>query len=217
MSTRVLLVDDQPIFLQGLRALLDEQPDIEVLGEVMDGQAAVRAATEEQPDVVLMDLTLPIMNGMEATREITARAPGVKVVCLSIHAEHHFVDSALGAGAMGYLVKDCVLGDLLQAIRTVAADRVYLSPSIAHHVLAGYEAERSERADSAFSILTPREREVLQLLAEGCSTKEIAARLFVSAKTVGTHREHIMEKLDVHSVAGLTKYAIREGLTSSTY
>ncbi|MDJ0865761.1 MAG: response regulator transcription factor [Myxococcota bacterium] len=213
--TRILLVDDHGIFLQGLRALLSQRPDVEVVGEVTEGRAALEVAAECRPDVVIMDLSMPGMNGMDATRQLVKRFPDTKVLCLSMHAESLFVEAALEAGAAGYLLKDCVLDELARAIRTVVSGRVYLSPAIAGTVVEALKTSRSETPASAFSILTDRERAVLQLLAEGFSTKEIAARLHLSVKTIGTHREHIMAKLDIRSVAGLTKYAIREGLTST--
>ena len=216
MKTRILLADDHELFTEGLRSLLNAQPDMEVIGEARDGRAAVEQAAAMTPDVVVMDLSMPGLNGIEATRRITADCPGVKVLCLSMHDESRFVEGALDAGASGYLLKDCALEELGRAIHTVIADQVYLSPGIAGTVVEAYKNGASKRADSSvFSLLTEREREVLQLLAEGLPTREIAERLHVSAKTIGTHREHLMAKLDIHSVAGLTKYAIRENLTSA--
>lgn len=214
MSTRILLADDHEIFTDGLCALLNAVPELEVVGTITDGGTAVREVAERAPDVVLMDISMPCMNGIEATREIATRQAEVQVLCLSMHAEPMFVRAALDAGASGYLVKECTLTELIRAIRAVAAGQVYLSPVIAGTVVEAMKAGRSEADNSAFSMLTARERGVLQLLAEGHSTKGIAARLHVSIKTVGTHREHIMGKLGIFSIAGLTKYAIREGLTS---
>ena len=215
MTVRILLADDHELFAEGLRGLLGAEPDVDVIGDARDGRTAVERAVATKPDVVLMDLSMPGLNGLEATRQILARSPGVKVLCLSMHAESSMVRGALHAGAVGYLLKDCALSELRRAIYIVAAGEVYLSPGIAATVLDAYKAGRSQLGEhSAFSLLTDREREVLQLLAEGLSTREVAARLHLSVKTIGTHREHLMAKLDIHSVAGLTKYAIREGLTS---
>ena len=215
MSIQILLVDDHEIFTDALRVLLSGEPDLEVIGRITDGRDAVREAVESVPDVVIMDVSMPGMNGIEATLEITRRRPEVKVLCLSMHAEGRFVRAALDAGASGYLLKECALAEVVQAIRAAVASQVYLSPAIAGTVVEAMKAGRSEAAASAFAVLTDRERGVLQLLAEGHATREIAARLHLSVKTIGTHREHIMGKLDIHSIAGLTKYAIREGLTST--
>ena len=211
MTLRLLLADDHPIFRAGVRSLLDAQPDMEVIAEFEDGAGAVRAARKHTPDVVVIDVSMPGMNGLEATRRISAEAPGIKVLCLSMHTDSRFVKAAFKSGARGYLLKECALEELVAAILTVAASQVYVSPGLADTVMDGYGAVGSE--SSSLDLLTPREREVLQLLAEGHPAVDIASRLKVSVKTVGTHREHLMQKLDTHSVAGLTKFAIREGVT----
>lgn len=216
MTTRILLVDDHEIFREGLRALLQVEPDMEVVGEGHDGHAGVALTAELKPDVVVLDLAMPGMNGMDAARQITKESPDTRLLCLSMHAESLYVEAALQAGAMGYLLKECALEELVRAIRTLGPGSAYLSPGVAGTVVEALRSGQAERS-SPFSLLTDRERIVLQLLAEGASTREIATRLHVSVKTVGTHREHVMEKLGVHSVAGLTKYAIREGLTSLTF
>jgi len=213
MAIRLLIADDHPIFRAGLRSLLATQAGVEILAEVEDGLAAVEAARTRKPDLVVIDVSMPGMNGLEATRRITAAAPGVKVLCLSMHSDRRFVDAALQSGAHGYLLKECALEELVSAIHAVLAGQVYVSPGLGAAVLEDYRAEGHER--SALSLLTSREREVLQLLAEGHSARSIAARLDVSVKTVGTHREHLMRKLGTHSLSGLTKLAIREGLTSA--
>jgi DNA-binding NarL/FixJ family response regulator len=213
MSLRLVLADDHPIFREGVRSLLCSQPGVEVVAEVEDGVAAVEAALTEKPDVVVIDVSMPGMNGLDATLRIRAEAPEVKVLCLSMHSDRRFVDAALRSGARGYLLKECALEELVSAVHAVVAGQIYVSPRLGDAVLAGYRAEGS--ALSALDVLTPREREVLQLLSEGHSAQEIAARLYVSVKTVGTHREHLMQKLGTRSLAGLTKFAIREGLTSS--
>lgn len=187
---------------------------MEVIGETEGGLAAVRFIQEMSPDVVVMDITMPDLNGIEITHQIVNKAPGVKVLALSMHSEARFVVAMLAAGAAGYLLKDCAFEELAQGIRTVAANQTYLSPAIIDVVVKDY-IHRSEETDTtAFSVLTAREREVLQLLAEGKTTKEIALRLSLSVKTIETYRQQIMAKLNIQSIAELTKYAIREGLTA---
>jgi two-component system response regulator NreC len=214
MSIRVLIADDHKIIRQGLRSLLEKQPDIEVVGEAEDGQMAVRLVKEKSPGVVIMDVAMPNLNGIEATRKITAQKRSIKVIALSIYSDNRFVTGMLGAGASGYLLKDCAFEELIEAIYTVATDHTYLSPSIADIVVKNY-VRLSQKTDcSVHSTLTNREREVLQRLGEGGSTKEIAQRMRLSVKTIETYRMQIMGKLNIHNVAELTKYAIREGLTS---
>jgi DNA-binding NarL/FixJ family response regulator len=214
MSIRILLVDDHKIVREGLRSLLEKQPDMKVIAEAGDGRTAVQLTKELLPDVVVMDIAMPDLNGIEAAGRITAEAPGVKVVALSMHAERRFVVRILRAGASGYLVKDCAFEELVRAVRAVIAGQTYLSPDIASIVVKDYISRLSETNSAFFPLLTVREREVLQLLAEGRSTKGIASSLQVSVKTIETHTRHIMEKLNIRSIAELTKYAIREGLTS---
>lgn len=214
MSTRVLLADDHLAFLDGLRAFLEKQADIEIVDVAHNGIEAVNGALDKRPHVVVMDVSMPGMNGIEATHRITTQLPGVKVIGLSMHSERSFLAAFLEAGASGYLLKEHSLEELVRAINTVQQDMTYLSPSIAGTVVDDYLAVRAGSPHSVFGVLTAREREVLQLLVEGHSTKEVARLLGLSVKTISTHREHIMEKLDIHSIAGLTKYAIREGLTS---
>lgn len=214
MSIAVLLADDHKIMRDGLRLLIEREPDMEVVGEAADGRRTVQLVRELSPDVVIMDVTMPHLNGLEATRQIVAEAPKVKVIALSMHSDRRFVAGMLRAGGSGYLLKDCAFEELVRAIRTVAANQTYLSPAITGIVVEDYVRHVSPRKLSAFSVLTPREREVLQLLAEGHTTREIASRLHTSVKTIETHRQHIMGKLGTSSVAELTKYAIREGLTS---
>ena len=213
MTIRVVLADDHQIVCEGLAALLGRKPDLQVVGQVQSGPEAVSVARERRPDVVVMDLSMPGLNGIEATRRIRRGAPATKVVCLSVHVDKRLVCAMLDAGASGYVCKDCAFEELVTAVRTVAAGQVYLSPAVASLVLDEYRAGRAAGHASGLRGLTDREREIVQLLAEGHSTKEIAARLHVSLKTVATHREHVMRKLQVRSIAELTKYAIREGLT----
>jgi DNA-binding NarL/FixJ family response regulator len=213
MNIRIVLADDHAMFLSGLCALLDKHRDLEVIAEVRDGQEAVKVAREQKPDLVIMDVAMPGMNGIEATRQITAELPGVKVLCLSMHASEQFVGEGFEGGASGYVLKEAAFEEMLRAIRAVMANQTYLSPAVAGPMIEGYRALRS-RHPSPVAPLTGREREVLQLVAEGHSTKEIAGRLHLSIKTIDTHRRRLMDKLRIHSVAGLTKYAIRSGLTA---
>lgn len=215
MSIRIVLADDHTMFLSGLRTLLEKEPDLEVVAKVKDGREAIRVVHEKRPDLVVMDVSMPGMNGIEATRQITAKLPRVKVLCLSMHSEEQFVTAVLEGGASGYLLKECAFDELLTAIRTVMANQIFLSPTITTTVVQNYRAQRGATQPSPVSPLTDREREVLQLIAEGHSTKDIAARLHLSVKTIDTHRHRIMDKLSIHSVAGLTKYAIRRGLTTA--
>lgn len=214
MVTRVLLADDHKIMSSGLRTLLEKEPDIEVAGEASDGREAVRLTDELAPEVVIMDIAMPDLNGIEATRQIISSGSRSRVIALSMHADKRYVSEMLKAGASGYLLKDCSFEEITNAIRAVRDGKTYLSPAIAGVVVEEYVGQLPQDEESGFSVLTAKEREVLQLLAEGYTTKQIAGRLHVSAKTVETHRQHIMTKLDIHSVAELTKYAVREGLTS---
>jgi DNA-binding NarL/FixJ family response regulator len=214
VKIRVVVVDDHQLVKEGICSLLKDEPEVEVIGDAADGRAAVRMAEELAPDVVLMDVALPGLNGVEATRQIVKSRPRVRVLALSMYADGNYVSEMLKAGAAGYLLKDCDLEELTRAIRTVAADHTYLSPQISNLVVSDYLEHLPEDGQSPAEVLTPREREVLQLLAEGKSVKDIAAKLKVSIKTVETHRRQIMEKLDIHSIAELTKYAIRRGLTN---
>jgi len=199
------------MFLEALGALLRKEPDLQIVGLAHDGLECVKLATEEKPDIVVVDVSMPGMNGTEATRRITTQVPQIKVLCLSMHKESQYVVYALEAGARGYLLKDCALEELVKAIRTLIANQSYLSPAIADTVLQSY---RDGRSYSRNVTLTLREREVLQLIAEGWSTKDQATRLNVSRKTIETHRKQIMNKLGIYSIAELTKYAIRSGMTS---
>lgn len=213
MRIRIMLVDDHRLFRDGLRTLLSQQPDMEVVGEAIDGPAVLSSVRELRPDILLMDISMPGLNGIGATRRVVAEYPTIRIIMLSMHADQRYVSESLRAGALGYVLKDSAIDELLAAIRTVSRGQRFLSGSIASVILDEYVALANERADSDFSALSPREREVLQLLAEGKSTKEMAAHLNVSVKTVESHRKQIMDKLNIHSVAELTKYAIREGLT----
>lgn len=213
MSLRILLADDHGIIRQGLRSLLEKQPDMQVVAEAEDGRTALSLVRELVPDIVVMDITMPNLNGVEATGQIVHEFPGVKVIALSIHSNRRFVADMLKAGASGYVLKECLFDELAQAIRTAAAGGTYLSPRITGVVVDDYVSRLSTGADSALTVLTAREREVLQLLAEGKSTKQIALGLHVSGKTIEANRRRVMEKLNAHSIAELTKYAVREGIT----
>lgn len=212
MSIKVLLVDDHTLIREGLRSLLEKQPDIQVVGEAEDGRRAKELVAELSPDIVIMDVTMPRLGGIEATRQITGEFPAVKVIALSIHSKRRFVADMLSAGAAGYILKECLFDELVQAIQAVAAGGRYLSLRITDVVVDDYVKRLSSGAESPLESLTGREREVLQLVAEGKSTKQIAVELHVSTKTIEANRRQIMEKLDMHSVAELTKYAIREGI-----
>lgn len=214
MSIRILLADDHKITRQGLRSLLEKQDDMEVVAEAEEGRTAVRLAREFSPHIVIMDVSMPDLNGVEATRQIVERTPDVRVIALSMHSDSLFVTEMLKSGASGYLLKDCAFEELTLAIRAVADGKTYLSPSISGVVVDDYLHRLSKTAYAGPDILTNREREVLQLLAEGNSTKKIALKLHISVKTVESHRRQIMDKLDIDSVAELTKYAIRKGFTS---
>lgn len=214
MTIRILIADDHQIVRQGLRTLLEKEPDMAVVAEADDGRATVRLVREIAPEVVIMDVAMPDLNGIEATRQIVAEFPKIKVIALSMYADQRFVLNMLKAGASGYLLKDCAFEELIRAIRLVVAHKTYLSPGVTDIVVKDYTAGGNSDKPSVFSVLSPREREVLQLMAEGRTTSQMADLLHVSVKTIETHRQQVMHKLKIHSVAELTKYAIREGLTS---
>jgi len=214
MSIRVIIADDHKIMRDGLRALLEMESDIKIVGEAADGQTVLRLARQTRPEVAVMDIAMPGLNGLEATRKITAEVPGIKVIALSMYSDKKFVYRMFKAGASGYLLKDSAFEELVRAIRMVINEKVYVGPGIAGTVVKGYIQKALKTDSSVFSVLSDRQREVLQLLSEGQSAKEIAYQLDVSVKTIETHRNAVMKKLDIHSIAELTKYAIREGLTS---
>jgi len=208
------LADDHKITRQGLRSLLEKEPDMEVVAEAEEGRTAVRLVRELLPDVVVMDVSMPDLNGMEATHQIVAEHPNVKVIALSIHSDNLFVSEMLKSGASGYLLKDCAFEELARAIHVVVDGKTYLSPAVSGVVVDDYLHRLARTESPSSEVLTDREREVLQLIAEGKSTKQVALKLHISVKTVETHRRQIMSKLDIHTIAELTKYAIRKGLTS---
>jgi len=214
MSVRILLADDHKIVREGLRSILENELKMSVVGQAEDGRAAVTLAKQLQPDIVIIDISMPDLNGIEATRQILADNPEGKIIALSMHSDKRYVIQMLEAGASGYLLKHCAVDELQQAIQTVLAQKIYVSPDVTGPVIQDYLDHLSSVRLAAEPSLTPKEREVLQLLAEGKSTKEIASILHVSVPTIETHRQHIMDKLKLYTVAELTKYAIRHGLTS---
>lgn len=214
MSIKIILAEDHQIVRQGLRSLLAGEPDMKVVGEADTGRKALKLAQELAPDVIIMDISMPDMNGIEATRQVLAESPGVRVIALSMHSDSLFVINMLKSGAMGYLLKDCALEELVKAIRTVMRQQTYISPGISDLLVLDLAHGWTAASNSAYSILTTREREVLQLLAGGQRTKQIATTLGVSNKTIEAHRKQLMDKLGLRSIAELTKYAIRQGLAS---
>jgi len=213
MKIRVVLADDHNIVREGLKALIDRQEDMEVVGEADNGLDTIRMTMEKQPDVVVMDVTMPDLNGIDAAKQILSERPNTKILALSMHSDRRFVSKMLSVGASGYMLKDCAFDELAHGIRTMYKNRPYLSGKVVDVVLEDYVNRLDRGEQTASQLLSDREREVLQLLAEGKSTKEIADRLHLSVKTIETHRRSIMEKLHIRTVAELTKYAVREGLT----
>ena len=214
MSIRILLVDDHKIMRDGLRSLIEKQNGMAVVGEAENGRIALRLTRTLQPDVIVMDINMPDLNGIDATRQITAELPGVKIVAFSMHADRQFVAEMFKAGVSGYLLKDAAFDELAQAIRAVDDNQTYLGPQIAGTVIKDYREQLLAYEPSDSAVPTGREREIIQLLAEGNSTKQIAHQLNISIKTIESHRRNIMEKLKIQSIAELTKFAIREGLTT---
>lgn len=210
--TRILLADDHKIVRDGLRMLFEREPGLEVIGEAGNGWDTLKMVQKLTPDVVIMDITMPGLNGIDTTQKIVSEVPGTKVIALSMHSDRRFVSGMLEAGASGYLLKDCAIDELAAAVRAVTMNQTYLSPRIADIVVKNYVNKSGRNKSELFPSLTNREREILQLLAEGKSARQIAGFLHVSIKTVETHRRNIMFKLDLGSTAELIKYAISEGL-----
>ena len=219
---RVVLVDDHTLVRAGMRALLDKMPGIDVVAEAIDGREAIQLLGTTQPDIVVMDIAMRGLNGLEATAQIKKDAPQVRVIILSMHANEEYVIQAIHAGAMGYLLKDAATAELELAVRAVARGETYLSPVVSKHVISNYlqrvsgdDSEGLRRETSFGDSLTSRQREILQLIAEGHTTREIAETLHLSVKTIETHRTQLMDRLDIHDIAGLVRYAIRTGLITA--
>jgi DNA-binding NarL/FixJ family response regulator len=214
-KVRLLLADDHTLVRQGFRRILEERPEWHVIAEAADGRAAVRQALELTPDVAVLDIGMPLLNGIEATRQIVRRSPRVGVLVLSMHADEAYITQALRAGARGYLLKDSAAAQLIDAVAAVAAGKSFFSPAAARVMLDDYVRRLAERGIAdRYDSLSEREREIFQLVAEGHSNKEIAHLLSVSPNTVETHRTHILEKLDVHNTVELVLYAVRHGIVS---
>jgi DNA-binding NarL/FixJ family response regulator len=214
MGIKILLADDHAIVRDGLAESIQKQEDMDVVGQAKNGLSAIEMVRKQNPDIVVMDISMPDINGMDATREILRDFPKVKIIALSMHSAKKFVREMFKAGASGYLLKDCKFKELAEAIRTVMKGKSYISPEITDVVVDSYIKTSDEEKSSVFSDLSKRERQVLQLLAEGKTTKQIGLKLHISPKTVEAHRLRVMEKLDIDNIAQLTKYAIQEGLTS---
>jgi DNA-binding NarL/FixJ family response regulator len=213
VTIRVLLVDDHRLFRSGIRAMLKDATRYEIVGEASNGREAVEMCEKLSPQLVLMDIAMPMLNGIEATRRIVRAAPQAKVLIISMHSDPQYVRQALSAGAAGFVLKDAAFVEMLTAIETVTAGKTYLPPTLAEPIMVNYlRGARGDVGASDVEKLTPREREVLQLIGEGRANTEIAKQLFLSIRTVETHRQNIMEKLDVHTISGLTRFAIRHGL-----
>lgn len=207
---RILLVDDHTILRSGIRSLLENEPGLIVIGEAEDGRKAVSLACQLKPDVVIMDIAMPLLNGLEATRQIRVQCPGVKVLVLSMHDNEEYVRQVLEAGAMGYILKDAAASELINAIRSVCRGEAVLSPAVTRLVIEDYLRWGGARPQDEIDGLSPREREVLQLIAEGHTNKQIAEILSISIKTVQAHRNSLMQKLDLHDRGELIKYAIQK-------
>ena len=214
MKVRILLADDHQIMREGLKALLGRRTSIEVIAEAENGIQALSIARKERPDVIVMDIAMPDINGIEVTRQLKSELPDIKIIALSMHSDRRFVSEILKAGASAYVLKHAAFEDLEKAIKAVRIGRTFLSADILESVVNDYVSQLSSSEYDAYRQLSDRERQVLQLLAEGNSTKEIAFKLHVSVKTIESHRQNIMNKLGIRTLAGLTKFAVREGLTS---
>lgn len=212
MKITVMIADDHMIVRDGIRSLLEKQPDIEVVAEADNGRTALKHALQLSPDVIIMDIGMRELNGIDASRQIIDKLPDIKILALSMYSDKQFIKGMLKAGASGYMLKDSASRELVDAIRIVANNKVYISPSIAGVVAEDYLERLAEKDASVRSVLTTRETEVLQLLVEGKSTKQTASTLCVSIKTIESHRQNIMKKLNIDNIVGLTKYAIREGI-----
>jgi RNA polymerase sigma factor (sigma-70 family) len=214
-NLRIVLAEDHTILREGLRALLSADPNFEIIGEAPDGREAVRCVEKLEPDLLLIDLSMPRMSGMDAIREIRKRFPAVKIIALTVHKTEEYLLTTLQAGADGYVLKDATHEELVMAIKNVMGGKSYLSPGVSEKVIDGYlEGKESNRSLSSWETLSQREREVLKLIAEGYKNKEIAEDLCISLKTVEKHRANLMKKLDLHNAAALTVYAVQKGLVN---
>lgn len=214
---QIVIAEDYTILREGLRALLSSASDLEVIGEAEDGRSAVRCVSDLEPDLVLMDLSMPKMSGIDAIREIKKSFPQTKVIALTVHEKEEYILASLQAGADGYVLKDATRAELMTAIRTVLDGKRFLSPGVSEKVIEGYlEGKRAGEPKSIWETITPREREILKLVAEGYKNKEIADQLCISVKTVDKHRTNLMRKLDLHTVSALTAFAIEKGLVAKS-
>jgi two-component system, NarL family, response regulator NreC len=213
--TTILLADDHRVVREGLRTLLSQEPDLSVVGEAADGKEVVALARSLRPDVIVMDIAMPELNGIEATRLIVSEIPSIRIVALSMYADRRFVTQILRAGALGYVLKEAAFEELAHAIRTVASGKPCVSPTVAGFVVEEFVRQSSTAPSKSLELLTSRETEVLKLLAEGKRAKEIALELKIGVKTAEAHRQNLMNKLEMHSIAELTRFAIREGLTTA--
>lgn len=213
MPIRIVLADDHQIIREGVRTLLSAEKDFEIIGEAEDGKEAIHLVEEKQPDILVMDISMENMDGIEATRQIHKKFPDVRIVALSMYQAKQYVSNMLEAGASGFLLKDCAGEELVTAIRSILKGKSYLSPEISEVVVSDYVNQLKTHKNSVENLFTEREREVLRLVVDGKSTRQIADELFVSVKTIETHRQQIMKKTGLKSIAELTKFAIREGLT----
>jgi DNA-binding NarL/FixJ family response regulator len=210
---RLLVADDHKIFRQGIKKLLDEESDLSIVGEAADGREAVQKATELKPDVILMDIAMANLNGLEATKKIKKVLPSARVIMLTMHKNEEYILQSFQAGASGYILKEGAVEELVSAIRSIYQDKSFLSPTISKTLIDAYLRKmETGKTETPFDLLTDREREVLQLIAEGYTNREVAKALFISVKTVEAHRAHIMQKLNIHDIAKLVKYAIQKGL-----
>jgi two-component system, NarL family, response regulator NreC len=214
MEIKILVVDDHKITRDGLCALIGKHPGMRIVGESGDGRNAVKMVNDLKPDVVVMDICMPDLNGIDATRQIVRKFPHMKIIALTMYSDKRYVEGMLKAGVSGYLLKNCAFDELAKAIETVVGGQSYMSSQIADIIMKNYAKALKESHASSAEVLTPREREVLQLIAEGLNSEQIASDLFLSIKTVSTHRRKIMEKLKIDNLAELVKFALREGMTS---
>ena len=214
MKISILLADDHKILRDGIRSLLEKEPDYEVVGEADNGRTAIELACELKPDVIIMDIGMPDINGIEATKEILSRVPSIQVIALSVYSDKQFLVEMLNAGAKGYLVKDCAFDEMLSAVHSVVSNKRYIAPKLLETFIEDYMNNKIKNGMTKKTHLTRRETDVLSLIAQGKNTKEISAALHISVKTVYTHRQHIMDKLKIHNPVDLAKYALRTGLIS---